>query len=126
MSAEDERRGWTFMSTVSGDDCRMATSSDRSKALQVFAANLQRLMEAKPELNTAPKLAAKIGGKKVNQKTISRILKGEAHETKLRTVELIAKAFDLQAWQMLLPGLQPGERPEFKREAIIEMAEAEA
>jgi transcriptional regulator with XRE-family HTH domain len=95
-----------------------------SKALEAFADNLGRLMKARalssPQqvVNVLPASA-----KKISQKTIKRILLRE-NEPTLETVEAIAKVFGLEAWQMLIPGLQPSERPEMKRAVTMEPAGA--
>lgn len=46
----------------------------------------------------------------VDQRYIGRILAAESSIT-VDTLEKIAKAFDLQAWQLLVPGLDPGNPP---------------
>lgn len=102
-------------------------AAKKSRALSAFADNLTRLMAAsKGKLNSNKKLADRArdkAGKELSYKTVERILGKAGHEPTLDTVEAIAKAFGLEAWQMLIPGLQPGERPEIRRELVIETAE---
>lgn len=87
---------------------------------EVLATNLKRLMEAKVDLSTQAKLASRSG---VNQKTISNYLnpqqrpdgkKGRPASAKLAEVELIAGAFGLEVWELLVPGLDPNRRPTFQ------------
>lgn len=79
-----------------------------SKTLQVLAENLDRLMLATPEFGTQPKVAAKA---KINQKTVWRIANC-LNEPSTDKVERIAAVFGLEAWQLLVPNLQPGRKPE--------------
>lgn len=83
-----------------------------SKALQVLAQNLSGLLAANRKLNkepsTEPKLAAMA---KVDQKTVYRITHMQ-NEPSIDKVEKLAKQFDLQAWQLLVPRLVPSEPPE--------------
>lgn len=97
----------------------------KSRALGAFADNVTRLMSSSKDLGSTKKLAEKArdkNGKKLSYKTVERILGNAGNEPTLDTVEAIAKAFGVEAWQMLIPGLQPGERPEIRRE--LEAAEA--
>lgn len=109
-----------------------------SRTLQVLAENLERLMAEREEYKTQTKVAKKA---KVDQTTVSRILQalpakvaeakrkaaesGELgmkyHEPSIDKIEAIAKVFDLDAWQLLLPGLQPGDRPEIRRRIAMEV-----
>ena len=86
-----------------------------SKTLRVFADNMERLIQADKQFNSQPRLAQKA---EVDQKTIWRISKLR-HEPTLALVEKIAAVFGLAAWQMLMPGLQPGQRPELKHEVVV-------
>lgn len=78
-------------------------------ATEVLAANLRRLMQKHLELNTQAKVAAAAG---VNQKTISNCLNpgqrlagktGKTPSPTLTQVENVARAFGLQAWELLKP-----------------------
>lgn len=79
-----------------------------SMALQVLAQNLERLMAASALYGKQQAVAAKA---KVDQKTVSRILH-KTNEPSLDKLERIAAVFGLEPWQMLVPGLQAGMRPQ--------------
>ncbi|AEG94426.1 helix-turn-helix domain-containing protein [Ramlibacter tataouinensis] len=79
-----------------------------SKALQVLAANLERLIAEHKELNSQPKLAA---AAKIDQKTVYRIVTKQ-NEPSTDKLEKLAKALGVQTWQLLVPGLKPGALPE--------------
>ena len=79
----------------------------KPKIEQVFAANLNRLMESDHNLNTVKKLA---NSAKVATGTIDRLRRGEV-SARLDSLNAIAGAFDLSAWQLLVPGLDPGNPP---------------
>jgi transcriptional regulator with XRE-family HTH domain len=73
---------------------------------QILKGNLQKLMELHEHVQEdVAKLA------KVDQSVISRILSPDGHRPRLDTVEAIALAYDLQAWALLLPGLDPRNPP---------------
>lgn len=99
-------------------------AAKKSRALTAFADNLTRLMQSSNgQLDSNKKIAAKArgkDGKKLSYKTVERLLADAGNEPKLDTVEAIAKVFGLEAWQMLIPGLQPGERPEIHRAVVME------
>ena len=78
-----------------------------SKALQVLAENLERLIASHPELNSQPKLAAKA---KMDQKTVYRIITKQ-NEPSTDKLEKLAKALNLEPWQLLVPGLVPDDLP---------------
>lgn len=93
------------------DDRRMAKKPSRS--LQVLAENLERLMGASLDLNSQPRLAART---KIDQKTIWRILHRQ-NEPSIDKVEKIAAAFGFEPWQLLVPKLDPLNKPELAQEA---------
>lgn len=68
------------------------------------------------DLGSNPKLAKKTG---LGTGSISRLRNGEVDPT-LSTLEKIAKAFDLSPWQLLVPGIDPGNLP-----ALLTASEAE-
>ena len=74
----------------------------------ILAKNLAALMHANPLLKTQQAVAAatKRAGKAIDQKTVSRILKAEV-SVQLDTVQAIAAAFEIEAYQLLIPGLNP-------------------
>lgn len=94
----------------------MGTST--SKALVAFADNLIRLMEASDGRLASPQQVADRSARKISQKTIKRITLKQ-NEPTLDTVEAIAKVFGYEAWQMLIPGLQPGDKPAVKRDIVL-------
>lgn len=56
---------------------------------------------------TQPQLEEKSG---VGQNTISRILNA-GEDSRIETVAKLAKAYDLQPWQLLVPGMVPNNPP---------------
>lgn len=48
---------------------------------------------------------------RVAQSTIGRILSDEGVDAGIETVDKIAKAYGLQAWQMMVAGMDPGNPP---------------
>jgi transcriptional regulator with XRE-family HTH domain len=79
---------------------------------EVLGKNLAALMRRSPALSSPKKLAARIGSSK---STIERIRAG-AVACQLDTLQLIAKAFELQPWQLLVPGLDPSNPPLLRHE----------
>lgn len=75
--------------------------------LHHVAANVQRLMDAYPDLGTQPKLAERAG---VDQTTISRLLRAERSAT-IGTLDAVARAFGLEVWKLLLPDFDPADPP---------------
>lgn len=72
-----------------------------SQSFQIVAANLEALRARYPALNSQ----AAIGrAAKVDQKTVGRIL-NLTNEPSLEVLAKIAKVFDLEAWQLMVPGL---------------------
>jgi len=65
-------------------------------------------MKARWDLGSQTKVAAK---SRIGQSSIGRAFRAESG-TRLETVELIAAAFGLHAWQLLWPGLQPEAPPQ--------------
>lgn len=95
-----------------------------SKALRALGANVAALIEhqaaIKGEYGTQPKVAAKA---KVDQKTIWRIVTLAPNEPSLDKVEKIAKVFGLQAWQLLVPDLDPENAPKLQVEELAEASD---
>jgi plasmid maintenance system antidote protein VapI len=96
----------TFLPELLGNDPRMAKKP--SHALEILAANLQRMMAASAEYDTQPKLARQA---KMDQKTISRIV-NKQNEPSIDKLEKLAKVFHLEPWQMLVPGLAANRKPQ--------------
>lgn len=78
-----------------------------ASAREVLAANVNRLMAASKDLTTVKRLHARSG---VSTGTIDRLRRSEA-ATGIDNIGAIAAAFDLQAWQLLVPDLQPTNPP---------------
>ena len=79
----------------------------RSQLTALFVKNLAALMRADGALSSQNGLAS---ASKVPQSTIGRLLRGEQSPT-LDMVERLARAFDLEPWQMLVPELEPSNPP---------------
>jgi hypothetical protein len=74
----------------------------------ILAANVKALMKANEALRTqdAVAIAATKAGFPIDQKTVGRVLKA-AVSVQIDTVQAIAAAFDVQPYQLLVPGLNP-------------------
>lgn len=67
----------------------------------VMAANMRRLMAAKPEVGSQMKLAAVCG---LSQSTLSEMLSGtHGHEPTLDRIEKVAVALGVETWELLCP-----------------------
>jgi hypothetical protein len=88
----------------------------RMNALKIVAENVSALMldqkARKGPLSSlvAVEAATAKAGLRVPRSTIDRIRKGDA-AAEFDKLEAIAKAFGLEFWQLLVPGLVPGEPP---------------
>lgn len=84
-------------------------------ARDVLQQNLKALMASSPKLNTTPAIerATKMKGCKVGKSTVDRLLRSET-PVKLDYIEAIAKIYDLDPWQLLVPGLRPNNPPVLK------------
>lgn len=76
---------------------------------KILADNVAKLMASRPDLDSQQKLRRKAGGK-LGQATISRILRCESAAT-IDNIQAIAEAFGMDAWQLLVPGLDPSITP---------------
>lgn len=79
----------------------------------VLRRNLKALMDkakrdGQPDLARQLRLGKKAG---VGQATIGRILSQEGEDSGVETVAKLAKAFGLEAWQMMVPGMDPANPP---------------
>lgn len=79
----------------------------------ILAKNLQALMAAaRCGLDTQTKISKatkrkQIGaGRSIDQRTVGRILKAE-HRVQIDTLQALAAAFELETYQLLIPGLDP-------------------
>jgi len=89
------------------DQTRLVVSRDQFKAVSVLAQNLKALMQSKAGPKSQLALAKKSG---VGQATIGRILREETAAS-IDTVEEIAAAYGLQAWQLMVAGMDPTNPP---------------
>jgi hypothetical protein len=94
---DNERRDYPFM-------------EERPSIRAVVADNLSRLMEARPDLSSNIKLSELTD---LGTGTITRIRNGAVGCT-IDTLDVLAKQFGLQAWQMLIPGIEPKALPELQ------------
>jgi hypothetical protein len=78
----------------------------------ILAANLAALMARHPLHNSGPALerATKALGQPVGKSTIDRATRSET-PLNLDFLEVIAKCFGLDAWQLLVPNLNPAQPP---------------
>lgn len=91
---------------VVADTPDMDTDESSHSTESVLAVNLKALMAAHPELGSNPKLGKKTG---LGASGISRLVNG--HNASLKTVDALAEAFGLHAWQLLVPHLDPKNPP---------------
>jgi len=77
------------------------------KTAKVLGENVSALMAATPDLSSNPKMKKATG---LSTSTLSRMRNGLV-DANLDTLELIAAAFDIQPWQLLVPNLQPKNLP---------------
>jgi transcriptional regulator with XRE-family HTH domain len=82
-----------------------------SATAKVLAENLASLMAAHTDLGSNPKLGTKA---KLGTGTIARLRTAEVNAN-LETLEALASAFDVQPWELLVPGLDPKNRPTLKQ-----------
>lgn len=114
-----------------GLQCKPQMACDDGYALvmaprRVLAANLAKLMahaaeSRRPDLASQNALAIYCThrGNKIGQTTVGRIMRAEVN-AEIDTIEAVARAFGLQAWQMLVPGLDPKAHPK-----VLSRADAE-
>ena len=79
----------------------------RLTAREILSENLRALMAVRPDLDSQPKIAARAG---IKQSSVGRIIRGEV-ECKIDSVDGLARAFGLETWQLLLPGLDVRHPP---------------
>lgn len=78
-----------------------------SKSASVLAANINRLMGSTVALESNPKLAKRAD---IGIGSVARIRNAQTDIT-IDTLTKLAEAFDLQPWQLLVPGLDPKNLP---------------
>ena len=79
----------------------------RGPLLKTLAANLAALMQASSEMPSQSAVAKRAG---MDQRTVGRIL-NEEHSPTITQLERLARAFGLEPWQLLVPSLDPRDRP---------------
>jgi len=72
----------------------------------VLRQNLKALMDKNAESQTALGRRAKVG-----QATVGRILSSKGEDSGVETVAKLAKAYGLEAWQLLVAGMDPSNPP---------------
>lgn len=76
---------------------------------RIIAINIKALMDITPALDTQEKLSKKTG---IGQATISRTINAiTAPNSNL--IEKVAKAFRVEPWQLLVPGMNPHQRESY-------------
>ena len=105
---------YPFMDRVFPHTRRMAKRSPllvtketgSSNTARVLAENVNAVMKVNSDVSSNPKLAEKA---KLGTGPIARVRAGE--NITLATLESVAKAMNLEPWQLLVPGFQPGNPP---------------
>lgn len=90
-------------------------------ALSIISANLKRLKEASDRFNTylaIEKRTAELGHK-VGKSTIQRMV-NEPTPLGLQAVDVLARVYGLDAWQLLVPDLDPGRPPVLRSVSLRE------
>jgi hypothetical protein len=82
----------------------------KSSVRIVLADNLRHLMSTRPDLDSQPKIEAACG---VRQRTVSNLLNPDRddvkHGPRLDVVEIVASAFGLSTWQLLVDRSEVGQ-----------------
>lgn len=74
----------------------------------VLSRNLKALMGSGRGPKSQNALRAKAG---VAQATIGRILSARGENARIETVDRLAKAYGLEGWQLMIPGMDPRNPP---------------
>jgi transcriptional regulator with XRE-family HTH domain len=77
---------------------------ERVNARAILSANIRKLMDLTPALDTQVKIAGATRGR-VSQKTVSNVLNGAGPQPTLETLDALATAFRVPAWTLLHPSL---------------------
>lgn len=91
---------------------------DTFRPHRTLALNVKALMARTGGPSTQGELHRRSG---VAQATIGRILKGD-QTARVETVAMIAKAYGLEPWQLLVPGMDPTNPPTLKAASKEEQA----
>lgn len=78
------------------------------KASEILSENVTRLKDAKPDASSQGKVGKRAGK---SQSTIGRII-NEQINCRANTIGDVAEAFNLEPWQILVPGFDPRLPPE--------------
>jgi transcriptional regulator with XRE-family HTH domain len=95
-----------------------AVNKDTFDVNKVLAQNLRALMGSKRGPTSQPTLKVK---SKVSQATIGRILRLETSAT-TETIAALATAYGLEAWQLLVAGMDPKNPPVLQSVSAAEKA----
>ena len=76
---------------------------------EILRQNVNKLLKSGIGPTSQAALGAKSGTG--GQNTISRIVSARGENPKIETVAAIAKAYDLEAWQLLVAGMDPKNPP---------------
>lgn len=81
-------------------------------ARTILAANIQKLMAMNAELSSLVKVAseAKRRGHTVSKNAVDSARTG-SHAVNMDTLDGLARAFDMEAWQLLVPNMSPDNPP---------------
>lgn len=90
----------------------------RPKIRRVLAQNLKTLMAANADESQSA-LKRRSG---VAQATIGRILGDHGENARVETIDRLARAYNLQAWQLLIAGLEPSNPPILRTASAQEKA----
>lgn len=80
---------------------------DERPSRQVIADNIAALMQSRPDLDSNIKLSKRTS---LGTGTISRILNAQSAPT-ADTIEILAKTFEVEPWQLLVPTFTPKDPP---------------
>lgn len=90
------------------DHTRLVIDKSIFTPRNVLSHNLRALMAAHLELTSQSALHKR---SRVAQATIGRILGPRGENARIETVERLARAFGLEGWQLLVPGMEPSNPP---------------
>jgi len=90
------------------DHTRFVLGKDDFVPRAILKQNLKALMASRNGPTTQSALHRK---SRVAQATIGRILSDKGENARIETVERLAKAYQLQAWQLLVAGMDPSNPP---------------
>ena len=95
-----------------------AVDRDTFKPHRTLAQNVKALMAHREGPTTQGELHRRSG---VAQATIGRVLKGD-QTARVETVAMIARAYSLEPWQLLVPGMDPSNPPTIRAASKEEQA----